>query len=129
MALNEYSRLIIQAAQKAGQCFTASDAYGITTVQPTQLKRAGFVHIDQKAYTINYSACLPAYNHMCDNFSSMLYNMQPFLIRQQVTNQEDIRKLYRQALNDMESDDFWGTAYFASTWGKKPFYQKVRERP
>ncbi len=120
-ALTTYNHLLVQAARRAGQCFSpAGDHYGITAVQHRLLQEAGFHGIHQQAHSINYSAGMPAHTAMVENFSTFLKLIQPFLVRNAVTTQEDIDGLYARLMQEMETHDFCAVAFFQTVWGEKP---------
>ncbi len=120
-ALTEYNHLLVQAARRAGQCFSpAGDHYGITAVQHRLLQEAGFQDIHQQAYSINYSAGMPAHIAMTENFRTFLSLVQPFLVRSGVTTQDEIRVLYARVLEEMHAGTFSAVAYFHRVWGEKP---------
>lgn len=120
LSLTLYNSLIVQAGRKAGQCFApAGDQYGVTAVQHRLLQEAGFQQIQQQAHVINYSASMPAHQAMYDNFSTFMKLIQPFLVRQGVTTQEEIEILYARALEEMEAETFCAVAFFQRAWGAK----------
>jgi len=119
-ALARYNHLLIEAARRAGQCFAPEgDYYGITAVQARLLQEAGFQHIRQQAHVMNYSAGMPAHIAMCDNFSTFLNLVQPFLVRSGITTQENIEILYARTMEEMQENDFCAVAFFQSVWGSK----------
>ena len=104
-----------------GQCFTPQgEQYGICAVQHRLLQEAGFQHIQQEAFVINYSAGMPAHAAMYDNFKTFLKLLQPLLLRSGLTTAENIEVLYSSTLEEMADDDFCATAFFQRTWGTKP---------
>lgn len=120
-ALAQYNHLLIESARRAGQCFApVGDVYGITAVQARLLQEAGFQHICQQAHVMNYSAGMPAYIGMCDNFNTFLNLVQPFLVRSGIATQEDISALYARTMEEMQDDNFCAVAFFQSVWGSKP---------
>jgi len=120
LALTRYNHLIVQAARQAGQCFTPEgDQYGITAVHARLFQEAGFQQIEQQAHVINYSAGMPAHQAIYDNFRTLMKLIQPFLVRQGVTTQEEIEVLYTRALEEMEAETFCAVAYFQRIWGRK----------
>jgi ubiquinone/menaquinone biosynthesis C-methylase UbiE len=120
-SLTQYNRLLVQAARQAGQCFApAGDHYGITAVLPRLLQEAGFQNVRQQAHVINYSAGMPAHSGMYENFRTFLKLVQPFLIRQAVTTQEEIDVLYAQMLEEMGANDFNAAGFFQTIWAYRP---------
>lgn len=120
-ALAAYNHLLVQAARQAGQCFSpAGDHYGITAVQHRLFQDAGFRSIHQQAYSIDYSAGMPAHTAMGENFRTFLKLVQLFLMRSGVTTQDDIESLYARLIEEMDAGDFFAVAYFQRVWGAKP---------
>jgi ubiquinone/menaquinone biosynthesis C-methylase UbiE len=120
-SLMQYNHLLLQAARAAGQCFTQQgDHYGITAVQARLLRDARFEGIKQEAHILNFSAGMPAHDPMYDNFNTFLKLLQPFLVRSGFTNQQELDRLYEQAIQEMQSDTFCAVAYFQRVWGEKP---------
>ncbi|HEY0753996.1 MAG TPA: methyltransferase domain-containing protein [Ktedonobacteraceae bacterium] len=120
MALTGYNRLIVQAARRVGQCFAPDgDQYGITAVQHRLLRNAGFQRIQPQAHSINYSQGMPTHQAMFENFSALMKLLQPFMVRQGVTMQEEAEELYARAITEMEAETFCAIVFLQRIWGEK----------
>nr|MBA2287289.1 hypothetical protein [Ktedonobacteraceae bacterium] len=68
----------------------------------------------------DFSAESEAHLSMYHDWMAGLKLLQPFLIKMQVTNQEEADQLYQQALLEMQADDFCGMWYLLSVLGQLP---------
>ncbi|WP_165422874.1 class I SAM-dependent methyltransferase [Ktedonosporobacter rubrisoli] len=120
-ALGRYSLFLTQASRCAGKAFTSfGEMVGISAVQPRLLREAGFHQVQQGAYIINYSAGMPAHDAIYDNFKTFMKLLQPFIIAQNLSTQEELERLYAQALEEMEDNEFCAAAFFSRVCAKKP---------
>ncbi len=119
-SLTRFYSLIVRGARMAGQCFTAEgDQFGITAVQARLLRDAGFQHIQQQAFVINYSAGTPANPILYDDFRTLMKLVQPFLVRSGLTTQEEIDVLYARALAEIQDESFCAVTFAQRVWGMK----------
>jgi ubiquinone/menaquinone biosynthesis C-methylase UbiE len=119
-ALAHYNHLFVQTMRKAGQCFTPEgDQMGITAAQPRLLADAGFQHIEQQAFSINFSAGIPGHEAVYDNLKTLMKLLQPFIVRYGLATQQEIEGLYERALAEMGTEDFCAVAFFQRVWGEK----------
>ena len=68
---------------------------------------------------LNYSAGKEAHNGWYQNTMVGAQLLKPFLIKMQVTTQEDFDRLYEQLLRELEAEWFCGIEFFLTAWGKK----------
>lgn len=121
MALAHYNLAVTQAMRKAGKCFAPfGEQYGITTMQYKLLLEAGFQNLHQEALSINYSFGMPAHLPTVENFTTFLKLLQPLIVHSGHASQEEIEILYARTMKEMQSADFYATAFFQRVWGNKP---------
>ena len=46
--------------------------------------------------------------------------MQPLLLKTGVATQDEADRLYEQAMEEMQSEDFCSLAFILTAWGQKP---------
>ena len=118
-ACEKMNAMFARAAQLAGLGFSPDGrTAGLTPVLGRLLSDAGFQNIQKKAYAIDFSAGSESHASIYQNFMVSFKLMQPFLIKMGATTQEEVDRIYYQALSDMQSDDFCGLAYFLTVWGQ-----------
>jgi hypothetical protein len=83
-------------------------------------RQAGCIHIQQKAYVVDYSVETEAHRAWYQNFMMSFNLLQPFMLKMGVTTQQEVSHLYQQALSEMWMDDFCAVWLYLSVWGEKP---------
>ncbi len=120
-AFEQINRMILRAAQVTKQCFSPDGRnLGITPMLGGFLHDAGCQNIQKKASVLDFSAGTDAHASQYQNTMVFFKLIQPFLIKVGVTTQEEIDRLYEQALTEMASADYCSLWYFLSVWGVKP---------
>lgn len=116
-----YFGMFTRAMYLAGQSFSPEGRHlGITPMLGRFLRDAGFQNIEYKPHAIDLSAGTKAREGWFQNIMAFLHEIQPFLIGLGLATQEELDKLYQQALTEITSDDFCAVAYFLTVWGTKP---------
>lgn len=119
-ALMRYNSLLIACMRMGQRCFIdTGDQIGILAVQAHLLQKAGFSSISQNAHTLNFSVGMPAHPAMIENYASMMYLMQPALLKCQLIDQENLALLYTKALAEMHANSFCGVQMLQTAWGTK----------
>jgi ubiquinone/menaquinone biosynthesis C-methylase UbiE len=119
-SLARCNSLQIQALRMAGQCFAPEgDHMGITAVQVRLLRDAGFQHIQEQAYAVDYSAGMPRHQGAYDDWRTVMKLMQPVLIRCGLATQAELDTLYERALSEMNEANFCAITYLHAVWGEK----------
>ena len=113
--------MISQALYASGKSFSPDGRHvGMTPVIASFLYNAGFQHIQRAAHVLDVSAGTEAHASFSQDFKIGLRLLEPFLVKMNVTSQEEFEELYQQALLDMLLDDFCGIWYYLSVWGQRP---------
>jgi ubiquinone/menaquinone biosynthesis C-methylase UbiE len=119
-AMARYNTLFVEAMRNTGHCFAPEgSSVGITAMQAGLLQEAGFQHVEQQAYPVNYSAGTPAHEIIFDDTRTMLKLIQPFLVGQKLIAQAEIDFLYERVLFEMQQDTFCAVWYHHRAWGRK----------
>ncbi|HLI89513.1 MAG TPA: methyltransferase domain-containing protein [Ktedonobacteraceae bacterium] len=119
-SLAHYNVLQTQALRMAGHCFTSEgDQMGITAVHAHLLRDAGFHHIQEQAYAVDYSAGMPRHQGAFDDWRTVMKLMQPYLIRCGLATQAELDILYERALAEMSDAHFRALTYLHAAWGEK----------
>nr|BBH92354.1 hypothetical protein KTA_05530 [Thermogemmatispora argillosa] len=120
-AFERFSALGSLAMQRAGQSFSPDARhFGITAVLPRLVRRAGFVDIHLHPVTIEWSADTPYHYPFFKDYLVFLDLIQPFMVRMGVASREELRRLYQQAIAEMQEEDFCAIWNFLLVWGQKP---------
>jgi len=121
-AFEHIGRMIAQALKAVGQSFSPDGGHlGITPVLSRLVRDAGFLEIQQTVQGLDMSAGTDLHkDFFYPNFVSAFKLDQPFLIQTGITTQEEIDRLYRQMVDEVNMDDFAAIDYGLVVWGKKP---------
>ena len=113
--------LFLRAIQRAGMVFSP-DAHhlGITPMLGSLLRAAGLRDIQQRTAVIDYSTGTTIHDAFCQNIMIGSKLAQPFMIKMDVSTQEELDRYYQQCLDEVYADDFRGVWYYLRVWGTKP---------
>ncbi len=93
---------------------------GITPMLWLFLRNAGFEHIQQKAYAIEYLGERDAQGDLYHNLIALYKLLGPIIAKTGMVTQEEYNTLYKQFIAEMESKDFCQVWYYLTVWGQKP---------
>jgi hypothetical protein len=82
-----------------------------------------FLHASENTYFLgpeSSSAGAPGHRTHVHNLELGIVLGQPSLKRPGLATQDELDRLYQQAMRDMYSDTFRGIAFFMSAYGEKP---------
>lgn len=120
-AQESLNTLFTSALRRAGLSFSVNDNF--IAIQP-QLRRflreTGIINIQQQATIVDFSHGEPLHPDMTEDLATVFKVAQPFLLKWQVTTQEEIDRLYPQLLEELAAPDFCGIWWYLSAWGQKP---------
>ena len=120
-AFERYCGIFNRALQLAGQSFSPNGLHvGITPMLGRFLRNAGFQHIQKKAHVIDFSSGEEAHTGFYQDLKLGFKLGQPFMVKRGATTQEELDRLYEQALDEMQSDEFCALWFLLTVWGKKP---------
>ena len=112
---------LTKAMQLAGLSFSPDGRHvGITPFLGRFLRDTGYQDIQKAAYVLDSSIGTEDHLSQYQNTRVFLKLLQPFLIKMGVITQEEVDRLYEQALTEMASADYCSLWYFLSVWGVKP---------
>ena len=120
-AYERYCWLLNQAMARAGKSFSPNGVhYGITPMLTRFLRQAGCEHIESRAYVGEYSAGTEANHSFYQDYRAAFVLVQPFLVHTGVISQEEVERLYEEAMSEMRSEEFCAVSFGIIAWGVKP---------
>jgi ubiquinone/menaquinone biosynthesis C-methylase UbiE len=121
LACERLNHMGVLALQRAGHTFSPDGrSVGITPVLYHLLRDANYENIQHAAYALNWSAGAHLHEVMCENVTIGFRLLKPFLLKWQVTTDEEFEELYQQMQIDFFSASFCALMYFLTIWGTKP---------
>jgi ubiquinone/menaquinone biosynthesis C-methylase UbiE len=123
LALEKHSLLITRALYRTGRIFCADENanhFGITPMLGAFLQQAGYHDIRERAYILNFSVGSQGHLSHYKNLQVAMKLLQPFLLKLNLTTQEELDQLYNQMLLEMSHENFRGIWYFTSVHAQKP---------
>ena len=120
-AFERLSLLLAQALHKVGQSFSPDGRHlGITPMLGRLMREAGFQQIQQTGHVTNFSIDAELHKeYFYPNQVTMFNLTQPFMVRAGVITQEEMGRLYKQMLEEIQADNFGAVTYDVIVWGKK----------
>ncbi len=116
----QMSNLLAQALFQAGRSFSPDGrTIGITPLLGKFLRDAGYERIEQKPYTLEYSAGTPLHVALCENGLVGAQLLKPLYLSMGLITEEAFEALYQQVSIELLSDDFCGLWPMHSAWGRK----------
>ena len=122
VAYERYHRLGTQAMRQFGYGFSPDGAtLGITPVLSWLVKQAGYTEESgMQSHFFDFSYGTPLYSSQRQNIEIVFAAAHPLLKQSGVSSQEEIEALYQQVLEQIGTEDFRGTGYLLTVWGRKP---------
>lgn len=121
-AWEEMMTLMMRAMRIAGKGFSPDGLHlGMFFMQRRLLEEAGFVQIQERAYTINFSYGTEAHDHVCQEMTTAMRLGQPFILRMLPDyTQEHLEQLLQRVIQEVAEPSFCGLWLFLSSSGQKP---------
>jgi SAM-dependent methyltransferase len=94
--------------------------FGITPMLSYLLRKAGCQNIQNRAHVIDFSAGTDAWADFYHTFEVLFTLGRPINANLGIATQEEQEQIYKQALIEMQREDFCGVWYFMSVRGTKP---------
>ncbi len=94
-------------------------SYGLHTMLPSLLRKAGYLHVHTQAYTLEFSAGAPGWEDFYHNYELTFLQSKFLWIMSGVLTEEEADQLYQQMFIDMNQPDFRGVFTFMSIIGEK----------
>lgn len=114
-ALTRLSELIVQAFYQAGHLFTPTED-GLTSQLVRLLQQHGLQQVQTRAYTLQYHAGTPEWQHFFEDIKLVFRIVVPFLNKwTQVP--DDYKEIYQQMLSEVQQPDFVATLNLLTVWG------------
>lgn len=119
-ASEQLNAIAIQALYTAGMGFSTRRSAALTPMLRRFLLDAGFVHLEQQSYVVDFSAGTEAHEGWYQNFMISFQLLQPFFVKTGAATQEEIDDLYQRALIELLQDDLCAQWFYLSAWAEKP---------
>jgi ubiquinone/menaquinone biosynthesis C-methylase UbiE len=108
------------ALHRAGHSFSPNArTVGTANMLRWLLQNAGCQNLHYQAHAVDYSSGTEAHDSNIHNMLIFHKLYQPFLVRMQVTTQEELQRLYEQMEEEMQAEDFCAIDFFLTVWGYK----------
>lgn len=121
LAFQQYAARATWAFKEAGHGFSPDGAlWGITPVLAKLLRDAGYEHVQMKADTLEWSYGTEGHQPFYNDHMVGMKLSHPFLIRKGAATQEELDRLYKEALEEMNAKDFCAIFVILRAWGEKP---------
>ena len=121
LAVEKLYAMLAEAMKRAGQSFAPDGRrIGITPMLGKFFRDAGFTNIHYKASVADLSIGTEAYQDMFHDYVTGYKQLQPYLIQQGVTTQEEVEGVYQRMLEERQLPDFCELWSCLSVWGQKP---------
>ena len=118
-ACEQLGGLMASALKKTGQSFSPDGKHlGITPMLGRFLRDAGCKNVQRISHCFDYSAGTDAHLEAFQNTMVGYKLTQPFIIRMGVATQQELDRLYQQALEEMQSANFCGLFFYLTVWGE-----------
>ncbi|WP_376795789.1 class I SAM-dependent methyltransferase [Thermogemmatispora sp.] len=109
------------ALKRAGQSFSPDGGHiGITPVLPALLRRAGFLDVRLRASVAEWSIDAPLHYAFFKDEMVALELARPFLVKMGMGTEEELQRLYQQAVAEMQAEDFCAIWTWLTVWGCQP---------
>jgi SAM-dependent methyltransferase len=122
LACEKLSEYYVHALQNSGLRSTPAGrplAVGQTVPLDDLLYECGFRQVQQRTYTLDFSAESEANIGMVDNALIFLRQIKPFIVQKGGIDTEEFERLYQEACLEMRSQTFCGQWLIEIIWGKK----------
>ncbi len=120
LATEKLSAMATEAMKRTGQSLSPDGRHvGITPMLGKFLRDASYTNIHYKAHVLDCSAGTEAYQDVFHDCMVGYKQMQPFLIKQEVTTQEEVEGIYQRMLEEQQLPDFCEIWMYLSVWGQK----------
>ena len=120
-AFERYCWLINQALQRAGMSFSPNGLHiGIMPMLSRFLRDVGCQNIQHMAHMFDYSAGAASHGAAYQDLRTAFKLVQPFLVKIGIATQEELDRLYEQAMEEMQSEDFCSLTFMLTVWAQKP---------
>jgi SAM-dependent methyltransferase len=120
-ALEQEHSWFFRSLWQAGQSFSPNGEHLTITAQLAPLlRRAGYRHVQVRAYALDWSQGAEAHTAMCRDVMIWFKLMEPFYLSLQIATQEELDRTYEQMLAQMQQDNFAAVHYLLTASGEKP---------
>jgi ubiquinone/menaquinone biosynthesis C-methylase UbiE len=121
LAFERIQQLVCGMMQQRGYGFSPDGhGFGIVSVLPHLLRRAGYREVSYQAHTLEISKAAPVGPAIYDSTRIVYLLSQPNLVGAGLISQPEVDQLYEQMLADMQQEDFCGMWHFTTCWATNP---------
>lgn len=119
-AFQSLTNLVTALIRKAGLSYSPDgNQPGISPVLGSLLRRAGFEHINRRAYALDYSFGELPHAGMIEDVFTGLSLVKPRLTQLGLVTPAQFDELYQQAQMEALADDFCALWFIYTVWGSK----------
>ncbi len=120
-ALEKLWDMLIQSVQRAGHTILPTGRMlGSTPMLCRFLREAGYQNVQLTAHALEYSHGTEFHYGFYQDWKVAFKLLQPYLISQAVTTQEEVNQLYEQMVREMLMTDFYGVYFLCTATGERP---------
>lgn len=121
LAFTRLEDLILQALHKIGQRFSPDDRHIGAATQLTYLyQAAGWQEITRRAYITDFGKAGDLPENPLLRFQLYIQTVQPLLLQEGLTSEEELLTLLQAVGQEMEQEDFAANRYLITLCGRKP---------
>ncbi len=121
VAYDQLNQLAYQLFWKAGYGFsTDGHSMGMSTTLPWMLRKAGYQDVHIQGHVFEFSSDTEGYQDIRKNLEALAAQAKVSVVKLKGQGEAQLlEQLYRQALHDMDSDEFRGVWHLATMFGTK----------
>jgi ubiquinone/menaquinone biosynthesis C-methylase UbiE len=120
-AYAQFLTWVNRAFMLAGRSFSPDGTnYGIVNMQPHFLRQAGFEQVQIMAHAGEFSSGTEQHHSFLKDMEAGIPLTQPFLLKYHIATEEELTRVYHEALAEVLSSDFCGLWFYLTAWGRKP---------
>lgn len=119
-AYGRLSEMCTRAMQAAQLTFSPDGRFiGITPLLEHFLMEVECENIQHKAHALNFSSWTAIQRAYYNNFMTAFRLLKPFLLKTNVTTDEEFEEVYSNAMIELMLEDFAGIWFYLTVWGHK----------
>ena len=119
-AYGRLSEMCTRAMRAAQLTFSPDGRFiGITPLLEHFLMEVECENIQHKAHALNFSSWTSIQRAYYNNFMTAFRLLKPFLLKTEVTTDEEFEEVYSNAMIELMLEDFAGIWFYLTVWGHK----------
>ncbi len=119
-AVQHLGRIVIQALRQIGRSYSPDGQHlGTMAMLVPLLRDAGLAQVQSQTYEVTFTTSLVSLHPIMNVLRTVLYLMEPSLLKLGLTTSEEFEALLRQMELDAIGESFRGTQCIEEAWGEK----------